>query len=690
MVTNSQPMENLVEGLTNSPGNLKLDHIGNMRPPFGQGGGGEGERIGHGGIRKVDIVAKKPPPPDFVFDEIHGYSGTSTNTTTTTNNNNNNNNNSGDGDGSPLARKNRDGIYQWRKGPPKLEKVTKEKKEYMNSAFPFNSYYRRLHKVQQLGVGGVEGGGGGPQRFFDYESTYMLETRYVWRDHFSDVDWSEKLKKATATGWMAIQSTGLRQIPADVFKITEIQQLYITSNKISGELPREFAHLYNLRKLDMFDNRITDFPSSLCLYMSSLEHLSLCHNRLTKIPKEFQLMSALVNLDLSHNQITTVPEAFGLLINLKTLNLSFNKIRELSGNIFKGVKDLESKEFQGILNLRVLDLSNNSLREIPSEIGFLRKLKDLDVRNNNIQEIPESIVKIKALKYFQRAGNPAIEKQKLSLLGRKNPHIQSVQEPMNGQFPFGEYTGPSELELYDDFLKAKQEYGKGSELFEFNCNSSMLEENGRDEEKDEDLDMTTGIDVDQYLSNFLDSDNDTKDEKGPFEGLLESQSDQAAVGQTPTKHASKKKVSKKKESKDKGKGTTIEHGKSVTTRKATPGASLMAKSGTATTSKSKTKKMTPTTIRESSKPINSTAQSTKQNVAKKKLTTRPSSSGKSSLSAKKADIPTAIPREESPAVVLSEELKEDDDTEQESNPTESEDEGDEQIDISQYFDEDEF
>lgn len=189
---------------------------------------------------------------------------------------------------------------------------------------------------------------------------------------------------------------------------------------IEGRLPEEFAHLTDLRRLNLSYNELTgEIPAYLAEF-TELEELSLAVNALTgPIPVELSGLTNLRVLDLSNdlfagrNQLTgPIPPELVRLSHLEVLNLAFNR---LTGAIPAGlaslrnltVLDIEQNDLSGpipadldnLSGLEVLSLSGNRITgTIPSAFGDLSHLRDLKLHMNQLSgPIPPSLGKLQHL-----------------------------------------------------------------------------------------------------------------------------------------------------------------------------------------------------------------------------------------------------------------------------------------------------
>lgn len=164
------------------------------------------------------------------------------------------------------------------------------------------------------------------------------------------------------------------EIPSELGQLSELEDLrlrgiYRSNIRITGEIPKSFGELKNLRVLWIVETGLTG-----------------------SLPAELGNLSELSNLQIVGNSISgEIPAELGNLSNLTCLDLSANK---LSGKI--------PAELGNLTQLRTIDLSSNSLSgEIPAELGNLTKLTKLNLSSNNLSgEIPESFSNFQGLIQF--------------------------------------------------------------------------------------------------------------------------------------------------------------------------------------------------------------------------------------------------------------------------------------------------
>ncbi len=176
-----------------------------------------------------------------------------------------------------------------------------------------------------------------------------------------------------------ISGNALYTLPTNGFKgLNNLVKLYLNKNSLR-QLPTDFlggtkvfSRLYNLKILDLSDNKLDSLPKDGFKDLGYLTDLYLQRNRLGSIPTGFWSGTSLFN-------------GIG---SLRILNLSHNNLNYLPYNIFERLKDL-----------RRLYLNNNILTEITT--GFwgnktvfdnLHKLETLDISNNKINYIPATLL----------------------------------------------------------------------------------------------------------------------------------------------------------------------------------------------------------------------------------------------------------------------------------------------------------
>jgi Leucine-rich repeat (LRR) protein len=98
-----------------------------------------------------------------------------------------------------------------------------------------------------------------------------------------------------------LSNNGLTSLSQSIFNQTNLEELNVSHNFLTGAMPAEIRKLQNLKILNA------------------------SYNQMTGVPAEVGQLQKLETLDLSYNQLTGLPNELGNLQNLKTLNLTGNQ-----------------------------------------------------------------------------------------------------------------------------------------------------------------------------------------------------------------------------------------------------------------------------------------------------------------------------------------------------------------------------
>ena len=168
--------------------------------------------------------------------------------------------------------------------------------------------------------------------------------------------------------------TGL--VPRELGSLSSLIDLRLGSNNLTGPIPPELGGLSNLALLDIRENDLTGPVPPELGGLSSLTSLYLGSNDLTgPVPPELGGLSNLERLDIGGNDLTgPIPPELGGLSSLIDLLLRSNN---LTGPI--------PPELGGLSTLALLDLRSNDLTgPIPPELGGLSTLASLNLRSNDL------------------------------------------------------------------------------------------------------------------------------------------------------------------------------------------------------------------------------------------------------------------------------------------------------------------
>ena len=97
-----------------------------------------------------------------------------------------------------------------------------------------------------------------------------------------------------------LSNQGLTKLPMDIFDRTDITELNVSGNKLTGALPSQIQRLSKLRKLDASNNLMTGIPAEIG-QLSDLEYINFANNGITGLPNEIANLKKLKTIDLSGN-----------------------------------------------------------------------------------------------------------------------------------------------------------------------------------------------------------------------------------------------------------------------------------------------------------------------------------------------------------------------------------------------------
>ena len=97
-----------------------------------------------------------------------------------------------------------------------------------------------------------------------------------------------------------LSGQGLEKLPSSVLSRTDLEELNISNNKLTGALPSEIGKLTKLKVLNASNNLMTGVPAEVG-HLPNLEVLDLSNNQLTGLPNELGQLSKLKVLNLSGN-----------------------------------------------------------------------------------------------------------------------------------------------------------------------------------------------------------------------------------------------------------------------------------------------------------------------------------------------------------------------------------------------------
>ncbi|MFA5945379.1 MAG: leucine-rich repeat domain-containing protein [Patescibacteria group bacterium] len=118
---------------------------------------------------------------------------------------------------------------------------------------------------------------------------------------------------------MDLSGSGLDKVPSNIFDRTDLTELNLSRNNLTGALPSQIGQLKNLRILNASGNKMTGVPSEIG-QLSKLEELDFSNNQLTGLPNELGNLANLRRLDLRGNAISK-PDLDGIRSKLSNLEI---------------------------------------------------------------------------------------------------------------------------------------------------------------------------------------------------------------------------------------------------------------------------------------------------------------------------------------------------------------------------------
>ncbi|XP_078154360.1 putative LRR receptor-like serine/threonine-protein kinase At1g56140 isoform X2 [Carex rostrata] len=194
-------------------------------------------------------------------------------------------------------------------------------------------------------------------------------------------------------------------IPNEFGNLTNLQELYIDSSGLSGELPETLSNLINMKILWASDNAFTG-----------------------KMPDYIGTWTGLLDLRFQGNSFQgPIPSSFSNLVNLTSLRIG-DIADNTSSSKLDFVSNLTSLIFLILRNCKISDT-------LPTDFSMFKSLQLLDLSFNNITgEVPQSLFSLSSLNYLFLGNNGlsgSLPSQKSTLL----VNIDLSYNLLSGAFP---------------------------------------------------------------------------------------------------------------------------------------------------------------------------------------------------------------------------------------------------------------
>lgn len=180
----------------------------------------------------------------------------------------------------------------------------------------------------------------------------------------------EKLKKGLLIGTkqLRLNGIGLRELPQEIFDLTESLELLDVSGNQLSHIPNEILGLKKLKIAFFSFNQFEHFPEILS-QLPQLEMIGFKSNQIKHV-SEGALPDQLRWLILTQNQIAVLPKSIGTKHRLQKLMLAGNKLRSLPD------------ELSECKNLELLRISANRFEYLPDWIWEMPRLAWLAYSGN--------------------------------------------------------------------------------------------------------------------------------------------------------------------------------------------------------------------------------------------------------------------------------------------------------------------
>ncbi|XP_076120620.1 leucine-rich repeat serine/threonine-protein kinase 2 isoform X1 [Alosa pseudoharengus] len=202
-----------------------------------------------------------------------------------------------------------------------------------------------------------------------------------------------------------------------------------------------------LQRLDLSQNALTKFPSSLCECLRRLTRLDLQGNQLQSLPAQILGLPALSVLNVSRNCVGPVLTFDPAVCcpTLRQLNLSFNHITTFPSQLGYVMTRLEEFFLEGnqisalsgplcLSELKVLDVSKNSIELISSDcLSECPRLETLNASMNKLSSLSHLPTKLTTLKFsnndFTVVPDVIVNLPNLQSVDMKNNQISVLPGP---------------------------------------------------------------------------------------------------------------------------------------------------------------------------------------------------------------------------------------------------------------------
>lgn len=200
------------------------------------------------------------------------------------------------------------------------------------------------------------------------------------------------LGRLTGLKKLSLWNNHIVALPDDMSELKQLEELNLAHNGLSS-LPAWLGDLTRLKTLVLYDNKLKTLPPSI-VKLQVLAELNLYNNSFAELPESVCALSRLFHLSAAHNQLTRVPACLSQLAQLEELMLWHNLIESLPPSI------------ADMTILTTLALSHNALAALPDALyGALTHITSVDLSYNKFDSVPEAVLRAGHIDQVHMAGN---------------------------------------------------------------------------------------------------------------------------------------------------------------------------------------------------------------------------------------------------------------------------------------------
>ena len=192
---------------------------------------------------------------------------------------------------------------------------------------------------------------------------------------------TQALADPTSVTMLSLKGQGIKSLPADIEKLTNLELLDLSYNSFTI-VPPCILKLKNLKILYLNNNALVSLPSDISA-LSSLAVLRLDYNPFASPATELKKVCAITTLselNFSANHLNAFPAELLNLSRLTYLDLGYGTIKELPQDIDK------------LASLKRLVLTKNLMSDFPAAFFKLSNLKNIDISYNSFIRLQDDFV----------------------------------------------------------------------------------------------------------------------------------------------------------------------------------------------------------------------------------------------------------------------------------------------------------